>query len=250
MFEVHGKCARILRAADHEAALRPPPRRLHEEPLQRRLPILGIGAEIGERRREARIRRRRMVQRRIDRAVERRHAARTQLVAQGVERAAAGVGEHEVEAAEPLRPHIADRLPGREPRQGHRRVEIVEAAHGGAAAHHQFRRRQRIRAVGSDHARIRLGQRTARARQRLGPIGIEHQLAAFRQRVQVAVQGVVVDVALEEGDAVAVGEERRDQRAPQRRVPVAPGRADGKPEDDQPHAASKPPAGAGMPRPW
>ena len=43
-----GKVLRILRAADQEAPLRPAPRRLDEQRLERRLPVRGIGAEIGQ----------------------------------------------------------------------------------------------------------------------------------------------------------------------------------------------------------
>ena len=48
MFAVQGKSLRILRAADEEALTGPPPRRLDEQRLERRLPVGRIGAEIGE----------------------------------------------------------------------------------------------------------------------------------------------------------------------------------------------------------
>ena len=43
-----GKVVRILRAPDDEAGRRAPPRRLHEQPHQRLLPVLRIRPEIGK----------------------------------------------------------------------------------------------------------------------------------------------------------------------------------------------------------
>ena len=88
-----GEPVRILRAPDDETLVRQGAGGFHEQPLQRRLPVGGVGAEIGQRPRILRPRRRRAVQRRIDGAVDRHDPARPQPVLQRVQRRAAGVAE-------------------------------------------------------------------------------------------------------------------------------------------------------------
>ena len=57
--------------------------------------------------------------------------------------------------------------------------------------------------------------------------------------MEIAVLCVIRNVALEEGDPVPLLRQARDQATPERSMTVAPGGADGKAEDDEPHARSR-----------
>ena len=106
---------------------------------------------------------------------------------------------------------------------------------------HQPRGRARVGAVRGGYHHVAVGDRPPRARLHRFPGRIEHQFAA-RERGDVAVGRVVRHVALKKGDRVPLPRERVDQRAPERRVPVPPRRADGQPEDYEAH---RPGRGAG-----
>ncbi len=244
---------RILRAADQEslraAAAGPAP---------------GAGAPESPAGRRRRCRDRRAppalrpgaagtMQRRIDRAVERCDAPRAQARAQRRQRRAAGVAQHEVEAAQPLGREIRHRLSRRQPRQRHRGIEVVEAAHR-AAVQHQRRRRPPVRTIGGDDRRVGPRQGPSRLRQRRPPIGIEHEPRSVGKPLQVAMFGVPRDIALEEHDAMSRRRQRADQAPPERCMAVSPGRADREPEDDEVHAppsggVAPPAAGSGRPSP-
>ena len=94
-----GEIRRVLRPADQKPPLGPPPRRLDEKRLERRLPVGRIGAEIRQVGDEPIRRRDRPMHHRIDVAVERRNMRRAKLRAQPVERCAAGVAQHEIEVS-------------------------------------------------------------------------------------------------------------------------------------------------------
>ena len=98
MFGRPWEVLRILRAADHEAALGPASRRFDKQPFDRRLAVGGVGAEIGEIAGERRMGRCRPVMRGVDVTVKRCDAARTEPALQRRQCGAAGIAQHQIEA--------------------------------------------------------------------------------------------------------------------------------------------------------
>lgn len=155
-------------------------------------------------------------------AVERRDAPCAEPRLQLPERGAPGIGKDEVEPAEPLLREIVGAAPFTERRERHRGVEIVEAAHGGAAFEQNARCLAAVRAVRRQQRGIAVGELAARYRTGLVPSAIEMERAAARQHDEVAMRRVVGHVPLEEHDAVSAPGEGVDEAAPERRVPVPP----------------------------
>ena len=231
-----GKVGRILGAADEEAPIGTPPRRLDEQRLERRLAVGRIGAEIGQVGSEIGPGRHRPVDRRVDMPVERRDAARAESGAEPVERGAAGVAQHEIEIAQAAGADIGEALAAIEARQRHRRIEIVEDPHGARRVEDQTGRVDAVGAERGDDRDIGVGDHAPGLAPDVVPVLVQHELAA-RHLEEVAGGGIIGHVALEERDAVATAGERPAQAAPERRVAVAPGRRNGEAEDDELHAA-------------
>ena len=117
--------------------------RLDEQALERRLPVGGVGAEIGQVGAESRLRAARAMHGRIDVAVERRDPARAEPASAARRARAAGVAQHEVEVARGRAGRYrrsARRVASA--RQRHGRVEIVEDAQRRGAAEHDAGRRE------------------------------------------------------------------------------------------------------------
>ena len=212
---------RVLRATDDEAAVRPGPRWLQQQPPQSLLSVGGIGAEIGKCRLIMRRRLGTPIQGRIGPAIERGHPPRAQPRTHRIESAAAGVAQHEVERCQTVRAEIGDRLACGQAVERHRRIEIVEAAKHVDIAD-EVGRAERVGAERGHHRDVRLADRTASPFQDLRPTGIEDQRAAIGEHGQVSIVSVVTNVALEERDPVAARRQRPDQPAPQRGVTVSP----------------------------
>ena len=123
-----------------------------------------------------------------------------------------------------------------EPVQRHRSVEIVEDRERPAGREDELGGRHAVRTVRGDHGRIGVRHLPAGFGQDLLPARIETQVGAG-ELPEVAVDGVVGDVPLEEDHPVAVAGQGPAEPPPEGRVAVAPGRADRQPEDDQLHAA-------------
>jgi hypothetical protein len=220
----------VARSAEHEATLGRTACGLHEQPDERCLPIVGVGAEIGKVAPEQLDRRDGPVGARIDMAVERRRPTRAEPVGERVERRTAGVAQHQVEAAQPRDWQIVDRLACGEPRERDGRVEIVEDRSPPALRLDQRGRGVCVGTVGGDDHGVGVDEPTLR-RQHLRPLTIQEQASA-RQVVQVAAVAVPGHVAFDEDDLMAVRRQRVDQAAPQGRMAIPPGRADGQPEHD------------------
>ena len=123
---------RIEGASDHEPLIWQAFRGLEKKPAQLRLPIFGIGPEIGQRRPRPFRLRRRAIAVRIDRAIKRRHPRRAEALAQGRQRHAPGIAQNQIEPGKAVAADIADLFAGAEPRQSDRAVEIIKDAHGPA----------------------------------------------------------------------------------------------------------------------
>jgi phosphomannomutase len=173
---------------------------------------------------------------RIGVAVERRDAPCAESLLQLGERGAAGVAQHEIECAEPVLGNVFDHLARTEPRERHGRVEIVEDAQRRCALIAQESRGfASIRAVRGDDHRIGIPDVRACALPDVVPLAIENELGSG-QCVQVAMLRVVRDVALEEDDIVPAASECANQATPQRRMSVAPRRAERQAENGELHA--------------
>ncbi len=127
----------------------------NEQPVQRLLTVGGIGAEIGEVGLEPGIGPDRPVHVRVHMAVERQGQPGAQPLAQGRERSAAGVAEHEIEPAEAFDRQVVHRLAGLQPGERHRRVHVVEDAERRRFSD-EGAGRAAVRAVGGDHRHIGL----------------------------------------------------------------------------------------------
>ena len=115
MFAVHGKRRRVLRAADQEPAGGASAAPVStSNRVERRLPVLGVGAEVGEVGAVPVDRCHGTVHVGVDAAVERRHRARAEPLAQLVESPAPGVAQHEIEVdARPRGPMYGTAFPDR-----------------------------------------------------------------------------------------------------------------------------------------
>ena len=231
------KVLRILRAADQEAPLRTPPRRLDEKRLQPCLAIRRVGAEIGQVRREARGRLDRPVHVRIDMAVKRHDVPSAELGLQPIEGRSAGIAEHEVEIGEAARADIGGRLAAAETRQRDRRIEVVEHAHGSLGREHELARLDAVRTIGRDERDVGVVDILRRTPPDVLPFAVEDELAA-RHLEEIAGAGVIRHVLLVEDDAVAAHRQRAAQAPPEGRVAVPPRRADRQAEDDDLHAGT------------
>ncbi len=236
-----GEVLRIERARHQEAALGAAARGGHEERLQRLLAIGGIGPEIGEVGGIAGHGLGRAVKLGIDMAVKRRHPPRAQASRQPLQRGAAGEAEHEIEVAQAPRSDIGESLAFLDPRQGDRRVEVIEQLEGRGAGEHQLGRRDAIRAVGGHDGDVRARRLAQGVAPHLLPLGIEDE-PSVRYLAEVARPGVIAHVLFEEDDPAAAPGEALDEPAPERRMTVSPGGADAEAEhDDLHHVSSRAP---------
>jgi hypothetical protein len=224
----------IERAADDEAPLRHPARRLDQQRRQRLLAVLRVSAEIGQISAKTLDRFDRGMNIGIDAAVQRRHPVRAQTGTQRIERRTPGIAQHQIEIPKTTRPDIAGRLAGLQPGQGDRRIQVIETLDRHPRSQHQIRSLDTVRAIGGDHADIGIGEMAVGQRNRIRPVPVQHQFPA-RYVEQVAMAGVIGHIPFEEHDMVTAADQRPAQAAPQRAVSVAPGRTDGKAENDEFH---------------
>src|SRR5438552_19046814 len=103
-----GKLFRILRASENELLFRKTMRRLDEELLQHSLTIGRVGSEIRKIRFVSRRTRCRLVQLRIDAAIERRDAPGSQERAQFIKSTAANIAQHQIEISESVAWNVID----------------------------------------------------------------------------------------------------------------------------------------------
>src|SRR4051812_367155 len=121
------KIGRILGAADQETEVLPEARRRHEQLFERALPVLGIGAEIGEIGSVMRLTGNWAVYVGVDVSIERSDVAGPELVAKLIKQPlSAGEAQHQCEPLETGCPDIGNRLAALQLRQGDRRIQIVE----------------------------------------------------------------------------------------------------------------------------
>src|SRR5579862_5725065 len=76
--------------------------------------------------------------------------------------------------------------------------------------------------------------------QHVGPVAIQDQCAASGKLGQIAVIGIVWNVALEKYDSVSAARESCAQAAPKRRMAVPPRRTDAQSENHQLHRGTSP----------
>ena len=194
----------VLRPGHHEAPLRRAAGGLEQQPLQRRLAVGAVGAEIAQvpaRRRVGQ----RPVGRRVHGAVQRARRRRAVAPLQQVERRPAGEGEIEVEAGDQRRREVLV-VAARELGERHRRVDVVE---GGGAARRFAARDARPRRPPA--RRSRRSPRRPRRSRRDAPreaveVRVEREAAEVRVG-QVAVRRVPGHVALQEQHLVAARRE-------------------------------------------
>src|SRR6185312_15909153 len=79
------------------------------------------------------------------------------------------------------------------------------------------------------------------------PVAIQHELCTW-DAIEIAMRGVVGDIALEEHHVVSAAYQCSHQATPQSSVAIAPRRAQREPEDDELHAspAARPARGAAL----
>src|SRR5690606_23348592 len=135
--------------------------------------------------------------------------------------------------------------------QGHGRIQIVKDAKAGPGRENQFRGRNPVGAEGGHDRDVGIRQMAIGWLAGVAPVRVEMEFS-IRELRQVAVQGVVGNVALEEHGSMAAPAEGGAQAAPERCMPVSPGGADRKAENYQFHAAVcyAPPCPAVPPGPY
>ena len=161
------------------------------------------------------------MRRRVDAAVERHRALGAEVLADRVERTAAGEAEDEVEARVAVVRQVLHVLSACEPVEGNRGVEVVEDAQEVALGGDEVGRDDGVGAVRGDDAGIRLAQLPFGALRDLIPLAIEDEVVAV-SLVKVAGVGVVRDIVLEENGAMTHRAEGPQERPPDRGVTVPP----------------------------
>ena len=178
-----GKVVGIAGAAQHETLAPPAPGGLDEQPLQLDLPVVGIGAEIGEIRTPPRIAANGMVGQRIDVSVHGRDSPGAQQRPQRFQCSAAGVAEHQVEIAQPAGGQILHELPGIHSRQRNRGIQVIDyVERGGRRIEAQPGSDVGIGAVRCNDRRVRAGDLPRRHGRNRGPVAVKHQLRARKAR--------------------------------------------------------------------
>jgi len=218
-----GKAVRITGAAQHETFLPPAAGGLDEQPLQFGLPVIGVGAEIGEVRASLRIARNRTVSQRIDVSVKGGDPPGPQQALERVQCSAAGVAEYQVEVVQTVSGQIFHVLPGIYSRQRNGCVQVVKhVERAGRCIEAQVGSDVGVGTVGCDDRRIRAGNLPRRHGRNRGPVAVKHQFGARKAR-EIPMRGVVGDVFLEEYDLVPARAQGANETTPQGRVPIAPG---------------------------
>ncbi|MCW0416864.1 hypothetical protein NB689_002618 [Xanthomonas sacchari] len=230
---------RIQRTGDHEAALRPGQRRLQQQPLQRRLAVVAVGAHVAQ---VVTMRLRlRPVLLRIERAVQRHRARRAVDAFQALQGRAAGEGQIQVIVRNQRRRQVGA-VAALQRRQGHRGVDVVERDHAARGLLHPRAHGDAVGHVGTHDHQVRRGDRGGVPILQFLEAGIQHRRARQLRR-RILVLGVPRHVALQEQHAVAARLQRGDQSAVGGGMAVAPGRAQAQAEDDDiargHHAASR-----------
>ena len=197
---------------------------------------VGVGPQVRQIRPEQSDRRRAGDGRRIDVPVERRAPARASAGCELLQRAAAGVAEHQIEARRGRRAEVAaTSSPAVEAGQGHRRVEVVEhrARARGASSEHRARA---ARASGQNDVTI-AGVRIDAARRRGGSASRPRSgTGAARPRAGSAGRGARRSTARRARRTRPGARGRRAPASPATESRVrSPRRTDREPEDDEFH---------------
>ena len=165
-----GDIIRILRPRHDEAPAGQPSSRLEQQPFQRGLTIHAIGSEIGQI--PTLLGLLRPVRRRVGRAIEGARRRRIQLLLQTRQRGTACEGEIDVVVGDLPRREIVT-LALRQPRQGDRRIDVIEGDHALGRAPDPSADLDPVRHIRADHDRV----------------GAAHRLAVAVEVPQVRIEG-------------------------------------------------------------
>lgn len=114
-------------------------------------------------------------------------------------------------------------LAGPEARKRHRCVEVIKhVQRPRRGVENKICCRVGIRTVRGDDCDIRVAEVASRDGYDTCPISVEHQLRVLK-RLEIAMRGIVVHVALEENHIMAAQSQRRNETAPERRMAITPG---------------------------
>ena len=176
----------IQRADDQEAVRRTGAGGLDQQPIEARLSVGRIRAEVAECTSKVlgRVRDRRM-QARVDRAVQRRRAPSTPAGAQLVEQRPAAETQVQVELGNQVRREIARALGDGdavlvERREGHRGIEIVEDLQRARRIEHQAAGGEPVGAIRRHHRHVRATAAPTAAGIDRVPVVVQHELAEVR----------------------------------------------------------------------
>ncbi len=224
---------RILGPGHREAAIGPAASRFQQQSLNPRLAVAAVGAEIAEipAGRQALG----VVQLGVDGAVQRARAGRAQLLLQPQQGRAAGERQVELIARDLRRCQVVALAAG-EPRQRHRRVDVVEGGDATGLRQYPVTDRYPVRHEGTDDDGIGRADIVAKARFQLVQALVEPGRAERWLR-EITVRGVPGDVALQKQHLVAGPCQFAHQSAVGGGVAVAPGRSDRQTQDDDLHTA-------------
>ena len=149
-----------MRPGDHKAPVRQPARRLDQQALQCRLPVLRIGAEIAEIPSDRLLLR--PVARGIDRTIQGTGPASAEALCQMPQQWAAGEREIQVEQGNLFSREIGTPV-FLQRGHGDGRVDVVERPHATGEAIYHAERRDTVGHIGADHDRIRRSDACAEA---------------------------------------------------------------------------------------